>query len=151
MSFLKWIWTKRIYSFLKFEATIAYLCQKILKKLNFSDDKATTIARVFTENSLEGIYSHGVNRFSRFVDYIQKGYINPSADAQKVHANGCLEQWNGMLGPGITNAISASDRSMQLADKFGMGMVALANTKLNNVKMSRALKTKHHSVKQTKN
>lgn len=101
---------------------------QVLIKLNFSDEKAETCADIFTGNSLDGIYSHGVNRFSRFVEYIQKGYIDVDAKPEKVAAMGNLEQWNGKLGPGPINANVASERSMELASKHGFGLVALANT-----------------------
>ncbi|RPJ03562.1 MAG: 2,3-diketo-L-gulonate reductase, partial [Spirochaetaceae bacterium] len=44
---------------------------RILTKLGFSDERADECAAIFTINSLEGVYSHGVNRFPRFVEYIR--------------------------------------------------------------------------------
>jgi 3-dehydro-L-gulonate 2-dehydrogenase len=39
-----------------------------------------------------------------------------------------MEQWNGKLGPGMLNAIEATDRAMELASKYTIGCVAMANT-----------------------
>jgi 3-dehydro-L-gulonate 2-dehydrogenase len=101
---------------------------RILKRYGFIPEKAETCASVFAENSLDGVYSHGVNRFPRFIRYIQKGYVKADAEPELVHQSGTLEQWNGNLGPGPLNAILATDRVMELASKYGMGLVGLAHT-----------------------
>ena len=47
---------------------------RILRKLGFPESQADKCAGIFTVNSLEGVYSHGVNRFAAFVGYIQATY-----------------------------------------------------------------------------
>jgi 3-dehydro-L-gulonate 2-dehydrogenase len=101
---------------------------RILVNHGFREEKAEKCASVFAENSLDGVYSHGVNRFPRFIRYIQKGYVKADAEPELVHQSGALEQWNGNLGPGPLNAIRATDRVMELASKYGMGLVGLAHT-----------------------
>ena len=102
--------------------------EKILLRLGFSKDKAEQIAHVFTQNSVDGVYTHGVNRFPRFVEYVQKGFVQIDADSSlKSKFNG-IEQWDGNLGPGILNAIAATNHSMKLADEHGIGCIALSNT-----------------------
>jgi 3-dehydro-L-gulonate 2-dehydrogenase len=101
---------------------------RILKNLGFKDDKAEKCAEIFTLNSLEGVYSHGVNRFPRFVKNTKDGYVIPDAIPTLVHRTGSLEQWNGNLGPGPLNASFATDRSIELAQENGIGLVAMANT-----------------------
>ena len=108
--------------------TIQTEFQRILLKLGFSAKKAETCARIFAENSLEGIYSHGVYRFPRFVDYIKKGFITVDAEPRLVHSAGALEQWDGRLGPGPLNALFCTERAIHLAQENGMGCVAIANT-----------------------
>ena len=101
---------------------------RILMNLGFTEERAEKCAEIFTLNSLEGVYSHGVNRFPRFVKNIKEGYIKPDAVPSLVHRTGSLEQWNGNLGPGPLNALFATDRAMELAQENGIGLVALANT-----------------------
>ena len=101
---------------------------RILIKSGFSDLKAEKCAEIFATNSLEGVYSHGVYRFARFVKSIREGYIKPEAVPTLVHRAGALEQWNGNLGPGPLNAIFATDRAMEVADENSIGLVSLANT-----------------------
>jgi 3-dehydro-L-gulonate 2-dehydrogenase len=102
--------------------------KRILINNNLSEEKSGKCAEVFAMNSLEGVYSHGVYRFPRFVDYLQKGYVKPDAESELLHSAGALEQWNGNLGPGILNAEFCSKRAMELATKNGIGCVSLANT-----------------------
>jgi 3-dehydro-L-gulonate 2-dehydrogenase len=101
---------------------------RILKKLGFTDERAEKCADVFTINSVEGVISHGVNRFPRFVRNIKDGIVIPSAMPTLVHSSGSIEQWNGNLGPGPLNAIFATERAMTIASSNGLGLVALANT-----------------------
>lgn len=102
--------------------------KRILIQNNFEEEKAEKCAEVFAINSLEGIYSHGVYRFPRFVDYLKKGYVKPDADPDLVHSSGALEQWNGNLGPGVLNAEFCAERVMKIAEENGIGCVSVANT-----------------------
>jgi 3-dehydro-L-gulonate 2-dehydrogenase len=101
---------------------------RILLDFGFKQQEAEKCAEIFTINSLEGVYSHGVNRFLKFVKNIEGGFIKPDAIPTLSHRAGAVEQWNGNLGPGPLNAIFATDRAMEIARKNGIGMVALANT-----------------------
>jgi 3-dehydro-L-gulonate 2-dehydrogenase len=100
----------------------------ILLKHNFSKKKSEECATIFTQNSVDGIYTHGINRFPRFVQYIQKGYVIPEAKPTLQHRFGGIEQWHGNLGAGPSNAIFATERAMKLAKKNGIGCVSLAHT-----------------------
>jgi 3-dehydro-L-gulonate 2-dehydrogenase len=101
---------------------------RILLKEGFTNEKALQCAAVFTNNSIDGVYTHGINRFPRFIEYIRKGFINIDAEPTLKNKLTSIEQWNGNLGPGILNAIHATNRAMELANENGMGAVALSNT-----------------------
>lgn len=100
----------------------------ILTQNGFSEEKAFTCAKVFTSNSTDGIYSHGVNRFVSFIKLVREGCVHPGNEARMVQALGGLEQWEGSLAPGILNALQCTDRAMELAGRHGIGTVALAHT-----------------------
>lgn len=102
--------------------------KRILLKYNFTEDKASKLAEIYTTNSLEGVYTHGVNRFTKFIKYVSEGHIKPDQEPVCTHAAGAIEQWNGKLGPGPLNALICTDRAMAIASKQGMGCVAIANT-----------------------
>ena len=92
------------------------------------EEKAATCARIHTESSRDGVYSHGLNRVERFVDYLDKGWVDPLGEPQLVAAMGSMEVYDGQLGPGILNAISCMNRATEIAAENGMGMVSLRNT-----------------------
>ena len=100
----------------------------ILLQQEFTEDKAFRCASVFTDNSLDGVYTHGVNRFPRFVQYVKDGFIKVNEVPSLQNKFGGIEQWNGNLGPGILNAIHATETVMALAKQNGIGCVALNNT-----------------------
>lgn len=100
----------------------------ILVDAGFSVERAGECAAIFTGNSIDGIYTHGVNRFPRFVQYLRQGFVNPNAIPTLQHKFGGIEQWNGNLGPGPLNAVHATNTVMKLASAHGIGCVALANT-----------------------
>jgi len=102
--------------------------KQVLLKYNLEESKAEKCADIFAINSLEGVYSHGVYRFPRFIEYIQKGLIKVDAVAELTSATGALEQWNGNLGPGPINAEICANRALELASKNTIGCVALGNT-----------------------
>lgn len=102
--------------------------KRILLKYGFSDVKAKACAHIYTVNSLEGVYTHGVNRFAKFIKYVVDGHIIPDKEPVCIHRAGALEQWNGQLGPGPLNALVCTDRAIELASQHGLGCVAIANT-----------------------
>jgi 3-dehydro-L-gulonate 2-dehydrogenase len=102
--------------------------ESILLKEGFAANDASITAHVFATNSLEGVYTHGVNRFPRFIQYSREGFVKVNAVPSRLHHAGGIEQWDGNLGPGILNALQITDRAMELASEHGIGCVALANT-----------------------
>lgn len=101
---------------------------RVLRKNGFTPERADRCAAIFAENSLVGVASHGLNRFPSFIDFIQQGYVNPAAEAERVAGFGAWEQWDGQLGPGPLNADTASQRAQRLAKEYGVGCVGLRNT-----------------------
>ncbi len=102
--------------------------EKILIRNGYDTAGAGKCAEIFASNSLEGVYSHGVNRFHRFVQNTNEGLIKPGMRPSFIHSFGSFEQWNGNLGPGPLNALFASERAMQIADQNGIGLVTLSHT-----------------------
>lgn len=101
---------------------------KLFMKVNFTEDKAVLLANTFTESTLAGVRSHGINRVPQFLEYVEKGLVKIDAEAEKVETFGNIERWDGNLGPGIINATKCTDRAIELAKLHGMGLVALRNT-----------------------
>lgn len=102
--------------------------ERVLLQLGFTPDRARDCARLFAETDRDGVYSHGLNRFPRFLEYIDKGYVKVDAEAEKVAGMGGLEVWDGHLGPGNLNAQAAMARAIALSQAHGIGAVALRNS-----------------------
>ena len=100
----------------------------ILLKEGFTPDRALRCAKIFTGSSVDGIYTHGVNRFPVFVQYVKEGFVKVNAMPSLENKYGGIEQWNGHLGPGVLNAMSATETVTALAQQHGIGCVALRNT-----------------------
>lgn len=101
---------------------------RLFLKYSFTEDKATLLAKIYSETTLDGVNSHGINRVPLFIEYVENGVFHVDAEAEKAEAFGSIERWNGHSGPGIINAIKCTDRAVALAKEHGMGLVALRNT-----------------------
>lgn len=93
-----------------------------------SEEQAELCAGIHSQSSADGVESHGLNRVPRFVEYVRKGWVNPQGSPQKIGGRGAVENYDGQLGIGITNAIFCADRAMALAREHGIGCVTLRNT-----------------------
>lgn len=101
---------------------------RILLKEGLEEVKAKTCAAIFVDNSVDGVYTHGVNRFPRFVQYLKDKQIAKDAEPILKSAFGAVQQWDGQSGPGILNALFCTEKAMEIARENGIGCVALANT-----------------------
>ncbi len=101
---------------------------RVFVKYGMSGEKAAVCARVHTESTYDGIYSHGTGRVARFVDYIQKGWVDVKAEPEIEKSMGAVSVINGHMGPGVLNALFAADHAMELASRYGIAMVGIKNT-----------------------
>jgi 3-dehydro-L-gulonate 2-dehydrogenase len=102
--------------------------RRVLLKVGFAPDRADQLAHIFAQNSLDGVASHGWNRFPALIEQIERGYVKIEAEPEKVAAFGAWEQWDAKFGPGPLNALVATNRAMELAREYGVGCVGLKNT-----------------------
>ncbi|AEV30337.1 malate/lactate dehydrogenase [Sphaerochaeta pleomorpha str. Grapes] len=102
--------------------------ERILEKHAMEREDSKLCATLFAQASLDGVSSHGLNRFPVFIDYIEKGLVDVHAKATLLGRFGCLERWDGNAGPGNLNAYASMTRAIALAKENTIGCVALANT-----------------------
>ncbi|HEY1766784.1 MAG TPA: 3-dehydro-L-gulonate 2-dehydrogenase, partial [Terracidiphilus sp.] len=100
----------------------------VLRNLGFADARACTCARLFAETTCDGVYTHGINRFPRYVATIRNGSVVTDAEPQRIAGFGALERWDGQRGPGNLNALAMMERALALSREHGVGCVALGNT-----------------------
>lgn len=102
--------------------------KRVLISRGFEPEAAEIASSIITDNSCDGVYSHGLNRFPSLVKAIDEGLIKPGVRPVKLNSMGALEQWDGQLGFGPINASIAMDRAVELAGQYGIGCIALKNT-----------------------
>ncbi|MDI9470971.1 MAG: 3-dehydro-L-gulonate 2-dehydrogenase [Bacillota bacterium] len=108
--------------------TICTELVRVLREIGFTPERADKAARLFVDASRDGVYSHGLNRFPRFVRNVGEGMIDVNAEPELIAAMGAVERWDGRRGPGMLNAAAMTDRAIQLAREHTVGVVGLANT-----------------------
>ena len=100
----------------------------VLVRLGMAQERAQTCARLFAETTRDGVYTHGINRFPRFIGTVRNGSVNVKAAGERVAGFAALERWDGNRGPGNLNALAAMDRAISLGREHGIGCVTLGNT-----------------------
>ena len=101
---------------------------RALATLGLHGDRAALCASLFAETTRDGVYTHGLNRFPRFVEMVKNGSIDLAATPTRTAGASAFERWDGHRGPGNLNAHAAMLRAIELARTHGLGGVALANT-----------------------
>ncbi|MBN3582703.1 3-dehydro-L-gulonate 2-dehydrogenase [Algoriphagus aestuarii] len=102
--------------------------ENILLKYGVASEKAKKCAFLFAKTDLDGVRSHGINRFPLFLEFIRKGIVDPTAEPRQESSFGVFERWDGQGGPGNLNASFAMERAIANSEIFGIGCVALKNT-----------------------
>ena len=100
----------------------------ILAGRGMEADRAELCARLFAETDRDGVYTHGVSRFPRFIRMIDAGGIDVYALAAVSARAGSLERWDGRRAAGNLNAWACMGRAIEMAREHGIGCVALSNT-----------------------
>lgn len=96
--------------------------------LGAENEIAKKASEIIAENDLDGVSSHGTGRFMRLFDMIKCGHILLNNTATCASSSTAMEVWDGNLGLGVINASMCMDRAMELAEKYGIGCIALRNT-----------------------
>lgn len=101
--------------------------KRVLLSRHITEKVADECAELFARTTETGVYSHGVNRFPRFIQQLDQGDIDPNAMPERMLSLGAMEQWDANQGIGNLTAKKMMDRAMELADSHGIGLVALRN------------------------
>lgn len=100
---------------------------KVLEKYGIKGEDAKLSAKLFADASADGIHTHGLQRFPKFIDSIKKGIVDVDKRAVFSERIGLVERWDGQRGPGNLNAWTCMGRAIQLAKEYTVGIVALRN------------------------
>ena len=107
-------------------AELHNLLARALTGVGFAPERAARCAALFADASRDGVSSHGLNRFPRFIATIRNGVVDVDAEPRCLARWGALERWDGRRGAGNLNAQECMARALALAREQGIGCVALA-------------------------
>ena len=102
--------------------------ERILHNEGFTTEKGDLCARIFANNTRDGVQSHGINRFPDFIDFIRRALVDVNAEPTLIGSFGAFERWDGHQGPGILNAHFCMERAIKSARIHGIGCAVLRNT-----------------------
>ena len=92
--------------------------KRVFIKYGMGEEKAEICARIHTESTYDGIYSHGTGRVARFAEYLRKGWVDPDAELVLETEMGAIRVYNGNMGSGVYNALICVEEGMKLADRY---------------------------------
>ena len=101
--------------------------ESVLKQ-HFDSEQATKLAHIFVDAELDGVTTHGVKRFQRFINEIELGHISTTNSPSPVKSFAGWEMWNGNAAPGPLNALHCTNRAVELAQRHGLSCIGLRNT-----------------------
>lgn len=101
---------------------------RVLEKYGIHGEDALVSAKLFADASADGVHTHGLQRFPKFIASIKNGSVDVEKRAVPVERIGLIERWDGQKGPGNLNAAICMERAVALAKENGFGIVALRNT-----------------------
>ncbi len=101
--------------------------KNVLLKRGMQGSDAELCSTLIAETSLDGVYTHGANRFSALIKAIDEKVVDVDAHATLYESFGCFERWDGQGGVGNLNAHACMKRAIALAKEHTIGCVALKN------------------------
>ena len=112
--------------YVQYQEAVDQMTRGLERFLNAQD--ARRFAEIFAGNSLDGVYSHGMNRYPRYLSDMQSGLCDAKVtQAERVSGLGGLEVWDAHFGVGPLIAQQMADRAIELARTHGIACVALRN------------------------
>ena len=76
---------------------------RVLISRGVDSETADACAEMFARTTESGVYSHGVNRFPRFIQQLENGDIIPDAQPKRITSLGAIEQWDAQRSIGPLN------------------------------------------------
>ena len=91
-------------------------------------EEARRFAEIFAGNSLDGVYSHGMNRYPRYLSDMDSGLCDRTVTrAERAGGYGALEIWDAHFGVGPLIAEQVTGRTIELAREHGVACCAVRN------------------------
>ena len=100
---------------------------RLLTAAGMSEPCARTVSQHVVGNSLLGVDSHGIVRFSQYLEFISAGSIDPSAGPLVVTDEDAFTRIDGRAGHGVPAMVHLAASTADKARRAGMASGALVN------------------------
>ncbi len=101
---------------------------EVMGKLGAPAEEARIVADVLVTADLRGVESHGVARFNRYVEAVEKGRIGPKAQIKVLSDWPALARLDGGNSLGQVVGYRAMERCLDMAEKAGAASVTVTNS-----------------------
>jgi len=98
---------------------------EVLTKAGLSHEGAKIVTEVQLESSLRGQITHNIGDVPRYANRLKKGILNTQPNIQTIQTSLVSAIVNGDNAPGQWVATVAMDKALLLAEKSGIGVVAV--------------------------
>jgi hydroxycarboxylate dehydrogenase B len=104
---------------------LLHLARAVLQGAGTPPATAATVAESLVESNLRGHDSHGVRRLVPYLEFIDRGQIDPAAEPEVVQRTGAVAIVDGQGGFGQPAARLAAAELTNLASEHGAGAAAI--------------------------
>jgi LDH2 family malate/lactate/ureidoglycolate dehydrogenase len=109
-------------------ASLDAFCRAVLQAAGARKDTASAATRAMMHGSRLGIDSHGVRLLEHYATAITGGRVNPRPSMSIVSEVGAVATFDADDAHGALAAFTAMSHAVNLADRFGIGAVAIRNS-----------------------
>jgi LDH2 family malate/lactate/ureidoglycolate dehydrogenase len=109
-------------------ALLEAFCHEALAAAGARDDTASAATRAMMHGSRLGVDSHGVRLLDHYVTVLAGGRVNPAPSMRLVSETGAVAAFDADHAHGALAAFTAMSHAVSLAQRFGIGAVAIRNS-----------------------
>lgn len=107
---------------------LSRFCEEVLHAVGADEATARAATRAMMHGTRHGVDSHGIRLLPHYVQALQGGRVNKRPVIKAVSGFGAVLTLDADDAHGALAAYTAMDRAMELAERFGLGAVAIRNT-----------------------
>lgn len=111
----------------QYEELVSF-ASRVFVSVGFGSDNASRSARFLTRADLRGIDSHGVARLRGYVRLVQANRLNPNPDFSWTQRFSTIASLNADKSIGFLSGCKAMEKSIEMAENTGVGMVTVHNS-----------------------
>ncbi|GAB1583736.1 Ldh family oxidoreductase [Phyllobacterium phragmitis] len=109
-------------------AALDDFCRAVLSAAGADPATCDAVTRAMLHGSRLGVDSHGVRLLHHYVTVMTGGRVNPRPQMQLASAFGAVASLDAKDGHGALAAYRAMDHAVELAERLGIGAVAIRNS-----------------------